>query len=62
MSFTFSRTKLVEFCKSKGIHCTAYSCLGGNSSSPINSHTNLVDDPTVTSVAEAKGKSPAQIL
>ncbi|RSL83651.1 hypothetical protein CEP51_004379 [Fusarium floridanum] len=54
--------KLLEYCKSKGIHCTAYSCLGGNSTSPINGHTDLVKNDTVAKIAEAKGKTPAQIL
>jgi len=54
--------KLLEYCKNKGIHCTAYSCLGGNTSSAINAHTNLIDDPIVLKIAEAKSKTPAQIL
>ncbi|KAJ5090048.1 hypothetical protein N7532_008732 [Penicillium argentinense] len=54
--------KLLEYCKSKGIHCTAYSCLGGNTASPINAHTDLIDDPTVLKISKAKAKAPAQIL
>ncbi|OJJ56218.1 hypothetical protein ASPSYDRAFT_157669 [Aspergillus sydowii CBS 593.65] len=54
--------KLLEYCKSKGIHCTAYSCLGGHSDSPINGHTDLPKDPIILKIAEAKRKTPAQIL
>lgn len=57
-----SRPKLVDYCKSKGIHCTAYSCLGGNTRSAINAHTNLIEDPIVIKIAQGKKKTPAQIL
>ncbi|KAJ9115864.1 hypothetical protein QFC22_005006 [Naganishia vaughanmartiniae] len=48
-------TKLVDFCKSKGIHATAYSCLG-SSNSP------LADDKTVKAIADAHGKTIQQVL
>ncbi|KAL5338231.1 NADP-dependent oxidoreductase domain-containing protein [Aspergillus crustosus] len=54
--------KLLAYCKSKGIHCTAYSCLGGHSDSPINGHTNLTNDPIILKIAESKKRTPAQIL
>ncbi|KAL4899937.1 hypothetical protein BDW74DRAFT_106223 [Aspergillus multicolor] len=54
--------KLLAYCTSKGIHCTAYSCLGGHSDSPINGQTNLLADPTVLEIADAKKKTPAQIV
>lgn len=47
--------KLVEFCQKKGIHCTAYSCLGSTNSP-------LVKDQTLLKMAESKSKSPAQVL
>ena len=47
--------KLVDYCKSKGIHCTAYSCLGSTNSP-------LAKDQTLMKIAEAKGKTPAQVL
>ncbi|KAH8168768.1 aldo/keto reductase family protein [Sarocladium implicatum] len=47
--------KLVEFCKSKGIHCTAYSCLG-STDSPLYKNKDLL------ALAEAKGKTPQQVL
>ncbi|KAL4895261.1 NADP-dependent oxidoreductase domain-containing protein [Aspergillus ambiguus] len=54
--------KLLAYCQSKGIHCTAYSCLGGHENSPISGHTDLIRDPVVLKIAEFRAKSPAQIL
>ncbi|KEF54471.1 alcohol dehydrogenase [Exophiala aquamarina CBS 119918] len=48
--------KLMEYCKSKGIHCTAYSCLGGASDNP------LYKEPVLSQIAHATRRSPAQIL
>ncbi|KAK5720572.1 hypothetical protein LTR17_014903 [Elasticomyces elasticus] len=47
--------KLIDFCKSKGIHCTAYSCLGSTNSP-------LAKDETLAKLAEKKGLSVAQVL
>lgn len=47
--------KLIDYCKSKDIHCTAYSCLGSTNSP-------LAKDETLAKIAEAKGKSTAQVL
>ncbi|KAI1630240.1 glycerol dehydrogenase Gcy1 [Exophiala viscosa] len=47
--------KTLAYCKEKGIHCTAYSCLGSTDSP-------LAHDKTLQKVAEAKGKSPQQVL
>ena len=47
--------KLVEYCRSKGIHCTGYSCLGSTNSP-------LYKDPTVTLLGDKRGKTAAQIL
>ncbi|ORY11875.1 NADP-dependent oxidoreductase domain-containing protein [Clohesyomyces aquaticus] len=47
--------KLLEYCKEKGIHCTAYSCLG-STDSPLHK------DQTLAKIAEAKGKTPSQVL
>ncbi|KAJ6127031.1 hypothetical protein N7523_002643 [Penicillium sp. IBT 18751x] len=54
--------KLLKYCNMKGIHCTAYSCLGGNTTSAINAHTRLIEDLTVLKIAERKRKTPAQVL
>jgi len=47
--------KLVEYCKSKGIHCTAYSCLG-STDSPLYKNEKL------KKLAEGKGKTVQQVL
>ena len=47
--------KLVEYCTSKGIHCTAYSCLGSTDSP-------LVKDKTLVDIAQKKGKTMAQVM
>jgi len=47
--------KTLAYCKEKGIHCTAYSCLGSTDSP-------LAHDQTLKKVADAVGKSPQQVL
>lgn len=47
--------KLVDYCKEKGIHCTAYSCLGSTNSP-------LAKDATLLEMAKNKDKTPAQVL
>lgn len=47
--------KTIAYCKEKGIHVTSYSCLGSTDSP-------LAKDKTLNKVAEAKGKSPQQVL
>ncbi|GJN75369.1 glycerol dehydrogenase Gcy1 [Purpureocillium lilacinum] len=58
----YNPSRLLDYCNSKGIHCTAYSCLGGHTKSPWNNHLDLVENPTVLKVAEQRNKTPAQIL
>lgn len=48
-------TKLVEFCQSKGIHVTAYSCLGSTDSP-------LAKDKTLKAIADKHGKTNQQIM
>ncbi|MBI4257166.1 aldo/keto reductase [Candidatus Uhrbacteria bacterium] len=52
--------RMIEFCQQLGIAVTAYSPLGSqvemNGSKPA-----LLDDPTIQRIAQAHGKSPAQI-
>ncbi|KAK4457863.1 hypothetical protein QBC42DRAFT_278060 [Cladorrhinum samala] len=47
--------KLVEYCRSKGIHPSAYSPLG-SSNSP------LYSNDTIAQIAKDKGKTPQQVL
>ena len=47
--------KTLEYCKSKGIHNTAYSCLGSTDSP-------LAKDKTLISIADEVGKTPQQVL
>lgn len=46
---------MVEFCTSKGIHCTGYSCLGSQDSP-------FYKDERLLQVAGAKNKTPQQVL
>lgn len=55
----WQQKKLIEFCKEKGIHVTAYSPLGGQSrTSKINA---VLQSEILKEIAEARGKSVAQI-
>jgi len=47
--------KLIAYNKEKGIHSTAYSCLGSTDSP-------LYKDKTLLDIAEKKGKTPQQVL
>lgn len=47
--------RLLDYCHEKGIHCTAYSCLGSTNSP-------LAKDKTLKQIADSKGKSTAQVL
>jgi len=47
--------KLLDYCKEKGIHCTAYSCLG-STDSPLYKNKELIK------LAEKKGKTVQQVL
>ncbi|KAI9496776.1 NADP-dependent oxidoreductase domain-containing protein [Zychaea mexicana] len=47
--------KLLDYCASKGIHCTAYSPLGSTNST-------LLSDETINKIATAHNKSPAQVI
>jgi glycerol 2-dehydrogenase (NADP+) len=47
--------KTLAYCKEKGIHVTAYSCLGSTDSP-------LAKDQTLQKIADAHGKTPQQVL
>ncbi|XP_074270748.1 NADPH-dependent aldo-keto reductase, chloroplastic-like [Silene latifolia] len=55
----WQQTKLHEFCKSKGIHLSAYSPLGSQFAEATK--TWLLADPVINLVAEKLRKSPAQV-
>ncbi|CAH9087633.1 unnamed protein product [Cuscuta europaea] len=56
---SWQQSKLREFCKSKGVHLSAYSPLGSPGTTWIKS--NVITHPVVLSVAEKLGKTPAQV-
>jgi diketogulonate reductase-like aldo/keto reductase len=57
------QTRLVEYCKKRNVHFQAYSPLGtpGYSSSLENTEPLVLNDPTILSIAEKRGVSPAQV-
>ncbi|KAF8714868.1 hypothetical protein HU200_027402 [Digitaria exilis] len=52
---SWQQQKLIEFCKEKGIHVTAYSPLGGQYRSKV------LQSKVLDEIAQARGKSVAQI-
>ncbi|RAL52349.1 hypothetical protein DM860_007206 [Cuscuta australis] len=56
---SWQQSKLRNFCKSKGVHLSAYSPLGSPGTTWIKS--NVLSQPVVLSVAEKLGKTPAQV-
>lgn len=55
----WQQRKLQEFCKSQGVHLSAYSPLGSPGTSWIKG--NVLKHPVITSIAEQLGKTPAQV-
>lgn len=56
---------LVAFCQNQGIHLTAYSPLGSRDRPPGLKATDepiLLEDPTIVTIAQRHGISPAQVL
>lgn len=58
MNPVWQQKKLIEFCKDKGIHVTAYSPLGGESKSKFNT---VLQSKVLEEIAKSRGKSVAQI-
>ncbi|CAN6807712.1 unnamed protein product [Brassica oleracea] len=56
---SWQQTKLREFCKSKGVHLTAYSPLGSPGTTWLKS--DVLKNPILNTVAEKLGMSPAQV-
>ncbi|XP_038889263.1 D-galacturonate reductase-like [Benincasa hispida] len=59
ISAVWHQKKLREFCKAKGIHVTAYSPLGAAGTSW--GHNKIVESRVLSQIAEAKGKTTAQV-
>ncbi|KAM7464031.1 hypothetical protein LguiA_032152 [Lonicera macranthoides] len=57
----WNQAKLRQFCKSKGVHLSAWSPLGSPGTPWINSNGNVLKHPIVTMVAGKVGKTPAQV-
>jgi len=58
-----TQVELVKYCQDKNISVTAYSPLGSPDRPWVqDTDPNLMADPKVVQIAEAKGKTPAQIL
>ncbi|KAK1320423.1 Aldo-keto reductase family 4 member C9 [Acorus calamus] len=53
------QTKLRAFCKSKGVHLSAFSPLGSPGTTGI--HGDVIKNPILITVAEKLGKTPAQV-
>ncbi|XP_068662433.1 non-functional NADPH-dependent codeinone reductase 2-like [Aristolochia californica] len=59
MNTGWQQKKLVGFCKDKGIHVSAWSPLGANGASW--GSLNVMGNPILKEIADAKGKSVAQV-
>ncbi|KAJ6845638.1 uncharacterized protein M6B38_286715 [Iris pallida] len=55
MNVAWQQKQLTEYCKSKGIHVTAYSPLGGGTAG------NVRDSDMIHDIAVSKGKTAAQV-
>jgi aryl-alcohol dehydrogenase-like predicted oxidoreductase len=56
MNPIWQQKQLIEFCKDKGIHVTAYSPLGGQSMSNAVLQSEVLEE-----ISKARGKSVAQV-
>ncbi|XP_025095006.1 1,5-anhydro-D-fructose reductase-like isoform X1 [Pomacea canaliculata] len=59
----FLNKELIDFCQGRGITVTAYSPLGKGGSTYAGKPTeNILEHPTITSIAKAQAHSPAQVV
>jgi len=56
------QTKLREYCSFRGIHVTAFSSLGSNTSPLRGQFPNILENPTIVKIGRKHNKTPAQIL
>ena len=62
---SLAQEKLLRFCREEGIAVTAFSPLGAPSYVPLGMATaadSVLDHPVVTAVAQAVGRTPAQVV
>ncbi|NNC89360.1 MAG: aldo/keto reductase [Akkermansiaceae bacterium] len=60
-----TQPRLVRYCKEEAIAVTAFSPLGADSYIPLDmagADERVLDDPVVTAIASAHGKTPAQVV
>ncbi|KAL6853666.1 hypothetical protein ACP4OV_019695 [Aristida adscensionis] len=55
----WDQTKLHDFCRSTGVHLSAYSPLGSPGTAWVN--RNVLKEPAIITIAEKLGKTPAQV-
>ena len=58
----FAQRELQEFARAHGILTQAWSPIGGITFYRDGSHGSTLDDPVIRAIAEAHGKSPAQVM
>ena len=57
-----NQSKLIDFCKERGIVVTAYSPLGSPNSIANETSPAPLKDPKIAEIAKKHGKSPAQVI
>lgn len=58
----FQQSEVTAFGEERGIVSQAWSPIGGITFYRDSGHTSALEDPTIVGVAEAHGKSPAQVM
>ncbi len=58
----FQQCEVQDFCRDKGILTQAWSPIGGITFYREGEHTSTLNDPTIVGIAQAHGKSAAQVM